>query len=595
MFRSDLCFAVLAVIGMVGSAHAATVGLWTFEEYDGNATVPTNGFIEDTSGNNRHMLSAQGRAVVAGSTVGSTAVSFSGNAGDWLEFIPGLNGSVFQNSDQNASSSDIVIGAFGPGNDSFTLEAIVNLPHDNQGIPANYEGGIMGKGGPYAPGSTDMDEWSLVAINNGGSHPNTVEGFLGDGKDGTAGVFRKTSTQNIATGWHHLALVRNRATDEVLFYVDGNLTAGGAIDSPAIDITNADGNFTIGANNSVRNKLFRGNIDMVRISNVALDPVDFFGVTPPQPLSPNRAWNVDSSGNWGTSSNWSPEVVPNDNTTTAIFAAATTAPRTVFTDSVVTVGNITFGDFNASSTQQSYVITGQGSIDIDSNTSLSAINVLEGSHEFQVPVRLTNDTNLVMATGTMLTFNNTLNLFSQTLTKSGPGELVINGSLNSGGGSIVVSAGAIAGAGVDGDLINDGGTVSPGNSPGAFTVAGDFTQTAGSLAIELAGLAQGSEYDLLSVIGAMVINGGTLDVTLLGDFDPSEGDVFDLLDFGSIGGTGFDSLSLPSLAGGLDWDSSQLLTDGTLSVIAAAVPEPTTLTLLGIVLSVVVLRRRRLS
>ena len=75
----------------------------------------------------------------------------------------------------------------------------------------------------------------------------------------------------------------------------------------------------------------------------------------------------------------------------------------------------------------------------------------------------------------------------------------------------------------------------------------------------------------------MTVNGGSLDVTLLEEFNPSEGDVFDILDASTIGGAGFDSLSLPGLADGLAWDISNLMSGGSLSI--SAVPEPSAIML----------------
>ena len=76
----------------------------------------------------------------------------------------------------------------------------------------------------------------------------------------------------------------------------------------------------------------------------------------------------------------------------------------------------------------------------------------------------------------------------------------------------------------------------------------------------------------------MTLNGGLLDVILLDGFQPSEGDVFDILDASAIGGAGFDSLSLPGLADGLVWDTSSLMSGGSLSV--SAIPEPASISLL---------------
>ncbi len=82
------------------------------------------------------------------------------------------------------------------------------------------------------------------------------------------------------------------------------------------------------------------------------------------------------------------------------------------------------------------------------------------------------------------------------------------------------------------------------------------------------------DYDLLDIQGSAEF-GGALDVSLLGDFQPSLGDEFDILNFSSATGS-FDSMSLPALAEGLQWDMSNLYMAGSLAV----VPEPAGILLL---------------
>jgi hypothetical protein len=115
------------------------------------------------------------------------------------------------------------------------------------------------------------------------------------------------------------------------------------------------------------------------------------------------------------------------------------------------------------------------------------------------------------------------------------------------------------------DLLNNGGIISPGASPGTTHVLGDLTMNAGSILVELAGDGAGA-FDRVIVDDALAA-GGTLSVVLLGGYAPEEGSTFDLFDFASASGT--FTLDLPNLAAGLAWDASELMTTGELSVVEA--------------------------
>ncbi len=117
-------------------------------------------------------------------------------------------------------------------------------------------------------------------------------------------------------------------------------------------------------------------------------------------------------------------------------------------------------------------------------------------------------------------------------------------TLTLGNGESLVGSGTLAA-----NLVN-GGTVSPGVSPGRITVDGDYTQQeTGLLIIELGGTTAGTEYDQLVVTGTATMH-GTLAVTILPGFTPQAGDTFFIIDH--VTGTGtFDTVSLPTLAGGL--------------------------------------------
>ena len=154
------------------------------------------------------------------------------------------------------------------------------------------------------------------------------------------------------------------------------------------------------------------------------------------------------------------------------------------------------------------------------------------------------------------------------------GNAVLNvadgGVVEVGGLLSVGSLGTLQGNGDVGGYVSNGGLVAPGNSAGALTIFGSYTQASvGTLQIELGGTTTGTEYDQLRVGGPASLD-GTLNVSLINGFNPQSGFSFDILDWGSLVGT-FSSITLPTLVG-LTWNTSQLYTAGVLSVTAASIP-----------------------
>lgn len=166
-----------------------------------------------------------------------------------------------------------------------------------------------------------------------------------------------------------------------------------------------------------------------------------------------------------------------------------------------------------------------------------------------------------LSDGTLVIGDN--NAATAALNLSG-GKLTTKMLLKGAGGSFNFTGGVLSAEVVGFDLVNDGGTISPGNSPGKTLVIGDLTMNSGAIDIEIFGN-QAADYDAVWVDGTLHA-GGSLNVLLEG-YAPVEGDAFEILSFGLATG-GFD-LNLPPLAEGLAWDSSQLLVSGTLSVVAA--------------------------
>lgn len=133
----------------------------------------------------------------------------------------------------------------------------------------------------------------------------------------------------------------------------------------------------------------------------------------------------------------------------------------------------------------------------------------------------------------------------------------------------IVSWGRVSGTGhIAAEHIIIEGSLSPGNSPGCLTFAGDVTfSSTATVTMELAGTAACMEYDQFDVANQLTINNASLEVVLLDGFIPAYGDRFDLMNWGSITGAfGTVDTSAAVLPAPLLWDSSELYLTGELIV-----------------------------
>jgi hypothetical protein len=100
----------------------------------------------------------------------------------------------------------------------------------------------------------------------------------------------------------------------------------------------------------------------------------------------------------------------------------------------------------------------------------------------------------------------------------------------------------------------------------SFTIQGNFSLSSGTT-LKFDIFDPGNS-DRLDIQGALIA-GGTLNVTLVtGAPTPQVGDIYDILDFDSAGGS-FATLNLPTLGSGLAWNTNSLLTSGELQVVLA--------------------------
>ena len=94
-----------------------------------------------------------------------------------------------------------------------------------------------------------------------------------------------------------------------------------------------------------------------------------------------------------------------------------------------------------------------------------------------------------------------------------------------------------------GDLINEGGTLTPGTSVGSTTILGNYAQqTLATLEIEIGGTLAIIEHDFISISGNVLLD-GLLELSLLDEFVPDASDTFTVLSAGSL--TGFFDNATP--------------------------------------------------
>lgn len=164
---------------------------------------------------------------------------------------------------------------------------------------------------------------------------------------------------------------------------------------------------------------------------------------------------------------------------------------------------------------------------------------------------------------------------------------------NMGGGSalgsgdvIVKNGGGLGGSGTVGAFVTvqNGGTISPGNSPGTLTVDSLAFDPGSTLTIELAGVAD-SLFDQLIIENDATL-GGILDVSYFDTFTAQNGDLFTILQAGNLNGE-FDNFIAPDSQ---NWQVQYDTINNRVQI--GVIPEPSTVSFLVLGL-LGVLRRKR--
>jgi len=174
---------------------------------------------------------------------------------------------------------------------------------------------------------------------------------------------------------------------------------------------------------------------------------------------------------------------------------------------------------------------------------------------------------------------------------------LVDGQLEGSGGTITINdpsptafnlkGGTLKNFGtIDGTLVQDGGTLMIGASPGIMTISGDYTLndqgSGGTLSVEIGGMTAGVDHDKLQ-IGQTATLDGTLSLQLIDDFIPSVGDRFYILDFIAASGDLTLDSSSALLPEGLNWNLDDLMTTGELFVSSSILTVPGDYNVNGIV------------
>lgn len=148
--------------------------------------------------------------------------------------------------------------------------------------------------------------------------------------------------------------------------------------------------------------------------------------------------------------------------------------------------------------------------------------------------------------------------------------LTLNNSL---GAALTINGGTLQGnGGVYGNVVNNGGTIAPGNSAGMLSFMGDLTLGSGSvLAMELGSATDASANDQIYVMGLFTM-GGALNLSTIGGYAPAVGDTFTLFSAGSEAGS-FASMSLPLATVSLSGGQLQILSETATTTVGTTISQ----------------------
>ena len=136
------------------------------------------------------------------------------------------------------------------------------------------------------------------------------------------------------------------------------------------------------------------------------------------------------------------------------------------------------------------------------------------------------------------------------------GRLAVTGSLAVGDAVLVDGGSTLEGTGsVNGVVTQQGGLEAGVDGVAVFSIGTLDQDPTAVTTMELGGVTPGSGYDQIQVTGSADLS-GTLNVLLIGGFEPLVGDFFDVVVAGGRTGS-FSTYNLPPLSGGRSWEVTE--------------------------------------
>jgi uncharacterized lipoprotein YddW (UPF0748 family) len=158
----------------------------------------------------------------------------------------------------------------------------------------------------------------------------------------------------------------------------------------------------------------------------------------PAAIAPNQ-WTLDANGNWSNAGNWTGPI-PNAIGATANLLRRATASRTLTLTAPTTLGSLTFDN------SFSYTLAGPSTLTLDVPSGVASLTVVNrGAHTISAPISFNDPTNISIDTAATLTLAGPLNNpAGKSLTKTGPGDLLITGPQTHGvGASLTINQGRV--------------------------------------------------------------------------------------------------------------------------------------------------------